>query len=643
MEQKQFLNLSTAEEAEKRFWSAVMPNTCGEEQVCLHQALRRVLARDVIARHNVPYFDRSNFDGYAVHAEDTFGAKETAPVCLSLNTEVLACGVVPQNSVTRGTATMIATGGVIPRGANAVVMIENTLPLHQNENEKKAVNILKPVVPTGGISLAGSDIGAGEVVFRVSDRLGYRETGTLAALGEQKVWVWKRPKVGIISTGDELIAPGEKMELGKVYDSNSMVIAHAVEELGCEPQIFGIIPDNEAQLERAIQKALYTDFIILSGGTSKGEGDLNYRVFEKYSNHGILVHGVSLKPGKPLCLAILEGTPAAILPGFPASATFTYSKFIEPILRKMSGLPPEKKTILKASVPARLNSDKGRTEFHLVHLVRKAEGFSAYSTGKGSGSITGFARADGFIEIPRNTEMIESGQNVTIQILGEAASPPDLMLIGSHCVGLDYLMGEMQKRGVSCRFLAVGSMGGLMATKRGECDISGIHLMDADSGIYNEHLISPDMHLQKGYRRSQGLVFRKNDKNFADFNSDFVKNFQRIINNSEINMINRNRGSGTRVLLDHYLVDQQPSGFFQEAKSHNSVAAAISQKRADWGFAIRSVAEDLELGFIPIQDEEYDFVIPNERLQRTEVEKFISLLEEKEIKQKLADLGLKTR
>ena len=238
MEQKQFLNLSTAEEAEKRFWSAVMPNTCGEEQVCLHQALRRVLARDVIARHNVPYFDRSNFDGYAVHAEDTFGAKETAPVCLSLNTEVLACGVVPQNSVTRGTATMIATGGVIPRGANAVVMIENTLPLHQNENEKKAVNILKPVVPTGGISLAGSDIGAGEVVFRVSDRLGYRETGTLAALGEQKVWVWKRPKVGIISTGDELIAPGEKMELGKVYDSNSMVIAHAVEELGCESQIF---------------------------------------------------------------------------------------------------------------------------------------------------------------------------------------------------------------------------------------------------------------------------------------------------------------------------------------------------------------------------------------------------------------------
>ena len=642
MKQKQFLNLATAEEAEKRFWEAVMPRPCGEEQVSLQDARGRVLSRDVIARHNVPYFDRSNFDGYAVRAEDTFGAQETAPVCLSLNSEVLACGVVPQNSVTKGTATMIATGGVIPRGADAVVMIENTLPLDENDSGDKAVNILKPVVPTGGISLAGSDIGAGEAVLRVSDRLGYRETGTLAALGEEKVRVWKRPKVGIISTGDELIAPGEKMELGKVYDSNAMVITHAVEELGCEHLCFGIVPDNEQQLEKAVRKALNTDFIILSGGTSKGEGDLNYRVFEKFSNPGILVHGVSLKPGKPLCLAVLEGTPAAILPGFPASATFTFSKFIDPILRAMSGLPPEQKTIVKASVPARLNSDKGRTEFHLVHLVRNSEGLKAYSTGKGSGSITGFARADGFMEIPRNTEMIEAGQNVTIQLLGEAARPPDLMFIGSHCVGLDYLMGEMQKRGVSCRFLAVGSMGGVMAAKRGECDISGVHLLDEDSGMYNQHFLTPELHLQKGYRRNQGLLFRIDDENFANCNSNFEKTFQQVISNSEIHMINRNRGSGTRVLLDRYLTDQQPSGFFQEAKSHNSVAAAVAQKRADWGFAIHSVAEDSGLGFIPIQDEEYDFVIPKERLQRPEVARFLSLLKEKDIQKKLSELGLET-
>ena len=246
------------------------------------------------------------------------------------------------------------------------------------------------------------------------------------------------------------------------------------------------------------------------------------------------------------------------------------------------------------------------------------------------------------MEIPRNTEMIEAGQDVTIQLLGEAARPPDLMFIGSHCVGLDYLIGEMQKSGVSCRFLAVGSMGGVMAAKRGECDISGIHLLDEDSGMYNQHLLTPELHLQKGYRRSQGLLFRKDDENFADCNSNFEKIFQQVISNPEVHMINHNRGSGTRVLLDRYLADRQPSGFFQEAKSHNSVAAAVAQKRADWGFAIRSVAEDSGLGFIPIQDEEYDFVIPKERLQRPEVTRFLSLFEEKDIKNKLAELGLKT-
>ncbi|MBS1254616.1 MAG: Molybdopterin molybdenumtransferase 2 [Deltaproteobacteria bacterium] len=640
MKQQQFLNLSTAEEAEERFWRAVMPEPCGEEQVPLEEARERVLSRDVVARHNVPYFDRSNFDGYAVRAEDTFGAQETAPICLKLNPEVLACGVEPQNSIDAGTATTISTGGVIPRGADAVVMIENALPLNENESGEKAISVLKPVVPSGGVSLAGSDIGAGEVVLRVGDQLGYRETGTLAALGEDNVWVWRRPKVGIISTGDELIAPGEKMQLGKVYDSNTMVITHAVAELGCDPLSFGIVPDDEEQLEEVLRKALETDFVLISGGTSKGEGDLNYRVFEKFSNPGILVHGVSLKPGKPLCLAVLEGIPAAILPGFPTSATFTFSKFIAPILRVMSGLPPEHKSHVKAILPARLNSDKGRTEFHMVHLVRTDEGFSAYSTGKGSGSITGFARADGFMEIPRNTEMIEAGEETTIQLLGETARPPDLMFIGSHCVGLDYLMGEMQKRGATCKFLTVGSMGGVMAAKRGECDLAGIHLLDEDSGKYNQHLLTPELHLHKGYRRSQGLLFRKDDRNFAGCESDVEKTIRQIIENPEIRMINRNRGSGTRILLDRYLADQRPSGFFLEAKSHNSVAAAVSQKRADWGIAIRSVAEDLGLGFVPIQDEEYDFIIPKNRLERPEISRFLRLLEEKQIRKNLAKLGL---
>ena len=642
MKQQQFLNLATAEEAEERFWEAVQPQPLGEELVMLEDAHGRILACDIVARHNVPYFDRSNFDGFALRAEDTFGAQETAPVLLTLNPEILACGAVPQEDVAPGTATTISTGGVLPRGADGVVMIENTFPLKHAEPAENMIQVLKPIVPNAGVSLAGSDIGAGEVVLRIGELLGYRETGTLAALGEANVSVWRRPKVAVISTGDELIAPGEQMEMGKVYDSNSTVIAHAVEELGCEAVRFGIVPDDEAQLETVLRNALELDFVLLSGGTSKGEGDLNYRVFEKFRNPGVLVHGVSLKPGKPLCLAVLDGIPAAILPGFPTSSTFTFSKFIAPVLRKLAGLTPERSAHVQANVPLRLNSDKGRTEFNLVHLVRNEDGFSAYSTGKGSGSITGFARADGFMEIPRTTEMLEAGEDTTIHLLGESTRPSDLMIIGSHCVGLDFLLGEMQKRGVSCKFLAVGSMGGILAAQRGECDLAGTHLLDVASNQYNSHLLTAELALIKGYRRSQGLLFRKDDSRFALVKQNIQETIRQLMENQNVRMINRNLGSGTRVLLDRLLAGQQPSGFFQEAKSHNSVAAAIAQKRADWGIAIRSVAEDSGLDFFPMQDEEYDFIIPNKRLNRPEVRQFINLLQEANIQSQLNKLGLST-
>jgi len=642
MKQQQFLNLASAEDAEERFWLAVQPGTLGEELIPLADARERILSRNVIAKHNVPYFDRSNFDGFAVRAEDTFGAQETAPVLLTLNPEILACGAVPQEDVAPGTATTISTGGVLPRGADGVVMIENTFPLKHAEPAENMIQVLKPIVPNAGVSLAGSDIGAGEVVLRIGELLGYRETGTLAALGEANVSVWRRPKVAVISTGDELIAPGEQMEMGKVYDSNSTVIAHAVEELGCEAVRFGIVPDDEAQLETVLRNALELDFVLLSGGTSKGEGDLNYRVFEKFRNPGVLVHGVSLKPGKPLCLAVLDGIPAAILPGFPTSSSFTFSKFIAPVLRKLAGLTPERSAHVQANVPLRLNSDKGRTEFNLVHLVRNEDGFSAYSTGKGSGSITGFARADGFMEIPRTTEMLEAGEDTTIHLLGESTRPSDLMIIGSHCVGLDFLLGEMQKRGVSCKFLAVGSMGGILAAQRGECDLAGTHLLDVASNQYNSHLLTAELALIKGYRRSQGLLFRKDDSRFALVKQNIQETIRQLMENQNVRMINRNLGSGTRVLLDRLLAGQRPSGFFQEAKSHNSVAAAIAQKRADWGIAIRSVAEDSGLDFFPMQDEEYDFIIPNKRLNRPEVRQFINLLQEANIQSQLNKLGLST-
>ena len=276
----------------------------------------------------------------------------------------------------------------------------------------------------------------------------------------------------------------------------------------------------------------------------------------------------------------------------------------------------------------------------MVHLVRSSNGFSAYSTGKGSGSITGFVRADGFMEIPRNTEMIEAGDEVSIQLIGKSVRPPDLMIIGSHCVGLDYLIGEMKKLGFSCQFIAVGSMGGVLSAKRRECDLATAHLVDPESGIYNKHLINSDLHLEKGYRRNQGLVFRKDDPSFSKSFDNIEIIFKKIINNTDLRMINRNRGSGTRILIDKFLNKFRPTGYTYEAKSHNSVASAISQNRADWGIAIRSVARDHSLGFLPIQNEDYDFIIPKDRLERNEIITFLKLFKDPKILKNLKLLDL---
>ena len=634
MKQYQFLKLATAEEAETRFWRAIQPAPIGEEQIAAQDALCRILSRDVVSSLNIPYFDRSSFDGFAVQAEDTFGAEETAPRQLKLNPEILASGVRPQIEVHSGTATAIATGGVLPRGANGVIMVEKTLA------EENTILILKPIIPGEGVLFTGSDIGADETVLRKGEKLTSRETGVLAAIGESQVWVCKKPKVGIISTGDEIIAPGAPMEVGKVYDSNAVVLADSLREIGCQPVHFGIVPDDKKKLEKTLRNALELDFVLMSGGTSKGEGDLNYDVIEQIGNPGILVHGVALKPGKPLCLASVNGTPLAILPGFPTSAIFTFTKFIAPVLQVMAGKAENQKVSVQATIPLKFNSQKGRTEFDMINLVQSREGYSAYSIGKGSGSVTAFAKADGFIEIPRETEILDAGTQVQIQVLGPHVKPADLMIIGSHCIGLDFLLGVLTQQHIHCKFISVGSQGGIMAARRGECDIAGSHLMDENTGLYNKHLLDENQQLIKGYKRKQGILYRLDDCRFSCMREAFEGTLKEILNHPDIRLINRNRGSGTRVLIDQLLENHRPAGFFSEAKSHNAVAASIAQGRADWGMAIHTVAQKLGLGFFPMQDEEYDFIIPKVHLRKPAVQSFLEILARPSTKEALAKMGL---
>jgi putative molybdopterin biosynthesis protein len=257
--------------------------------------------------------------------------------------------------------------------------------------------------------------------------------------------------------------------------------------------------------------------------------------------------------------------------------------------------------------------------------------------GKGSGSVTTFSRADGFIVIPRQREYLEAGEVVDVHLLGQGLRPADLVVIGSHCIGLDFLLGKLHEQGYRSKFLAVGSTGGLTAARRGECDLAGIHLLDPKTNTYNRPFLTDDLILVPGYRRLQGIVFRPGDSRFEG--RSVGKAVAEALADNQCILVNRNRGSGTRVLIDRLLGEVRPPGYWTEARSHNAVAAAVAQARADWGVAIAPVAKDAGLGFLPLQDEHYDFVVPRNRLERPAVGTFKDLLETKEIRAALTRLG----
>ncbi len=618
--QDQFLDVLPREAAEARFHAHLRLAPLGPETISLHQARTRILAEDITAAVDVPGFDRASVDGFALRAADTEGATPSTPAILSLTEDLLTPGIQPRSAVTAHHATTIATGGMIPRGADAVVMVEHTetlpgLPLR--------IAVHRAAAPGTFIAGAGSDIARGETVLRRNRALGSREIGMLAAIGLDRVLVWRRPVVAILSTGDEIVAPGGALRPGQVFDSNAATLAAAVEEQGGTPLPLGIVPDDLVALRTALADAIArADIVLLSGGTSKGAGDIAARAAAELARPGILVHGVALKPGKPLCLAVQDGVPVAILPGFPTSAIFTFHAFLAPVIRAFAGRPPAAAATVQATLPMRVASERGRTEYVLSSLVPGPDGLLAYPTAKGSGAVTSFAAADGFFAIPAMDETVPAGSRVTLHRLTDAP-PADLVVIGSHCTGLDLLIGLLEDEGLSVKSLAVGSQGGLAAAARDACDLAGIHLMDPATGEYNRPLLPPGVRLAPGYGRLQGVVVRPDDARFAGCATpaDIV-----AAQDATTLMVNRNAGSGTRVLIDRLLGPPPPPGFAHAPKSHNAVAAAVASGRADWGVAIQTVAAQYGLRFLPLQAEQYDFAIPESRWDRREVQRFLTLL-----------------
>ncbi len=627
----------TIEQAHSELYKHFKPQPASIDEVLTSDSIGRTLAQDVTAQIDVPGFDRAAMDGFAVIAEDTFGADDDNPKRLRI---VGRCEAGQEISVLtkKGEAVEISTGAPVPRGADAVVMVEHTR-LADSE-----VEIFRPVVPGENIAAAGSDIMAGELVLRRGETITPREIGVLAALGAEKVKVFRKPRVAILSTGNELLPPGAALAYAKVYDINASAIAASVVECGGEPVNLGIVPDDPAIMESKLRQALQeADMVLTSGSTSAGAGDLIYRIIDNLGKPGVLVHGISVKPGKPALVAVVDGRPLIGLPGYPTSALMIFHALVAPVLRTMSGLARRAMVVLDAKLAFKTMSAKGRRELLPVHLTRTATGeYLAYPTTGGSGAISSFSLSDGFIDIPDTVEFLEEGEPVKVNLFGTALNPADLVVIGSHCIGIDLLIGIVRERAPEfvAKVINTGSLGGLHAVKRGEADLGGVHLLDEPTGEYN----IPFYHrlglrekavLVKGYVREQGFLLpRGNPKGIQGFD-DLLKR--------ELSLINRNRGSGTRILVDFYLskiaaskgvtldeLAKEIHGYSSEAKSHSAVAAAVAQGRADVGVGIRTVAETYGLDFVKIGDESFDFLVARDRFDKPAVQSFLAALRSKE-------------
>ncbi len=608
------------------------------EIVKVIESLGRITAEAVTAKVSSPFYHSSAMDGYAVRFTDTFGASEGAPKHL----------VIPQQAV------YISTGDSLPVNFNAVVMIEDVNVIRQQNPDNRAqttindkeefIEIIKPVTPWQHVRTVGEDIVNTELILPENHRVTPVDIGAILAGGITEIRVRRKPKVVIIPTGNEIVEPGSELTKGNIIESNSRILSGLVTEWGGEPVRRNIVPDNIPDLKKAVKDACNAgDLVVINAGASAGKKDYTARVIKELGK--VILHGINIKPGKPAILGWVNNKPVLGIPGYPVSAYITFELFAKPLIHTYLGIESQEPLTMKAQVSRQIASTLGIEEFIRVKVGTVGDNTIASPVSRGAGMLMSLVRADGFIRIPAMSEGLAAGSEVKVTLIKPPGSLQNtIVCIGSHDNILDLLANFLKRRysKYSLSSAHVGSMGGLIALKRGEAHIAGTHLLDEQTGEYNVPFLSrllPDektILINLAYRQQGLFVLRGNPKKINGFID---------LKREDVTFINRQPGSGTRLLTDKYLKDldidsKQITGYDSEEYTHMTVASAVLNGIADTGLGILAASRALGLDFIPVVKERYDIAIPDRFIKLEMIQKMIDIIRnDVEFRNAVTELG----